>query len=343
MQHLDLKRAAIPLACLAMLLAGCGGGGGDSNTAGAGPAASVPGPAGANGKTILSGTNAPTADMGTDGDFYLNVSSSTLHGPKAGGEWPAGVSLVGPQGVAGAPGATLLHGAADPTAADGGVGSFYLNTTTNTLFGPKTAEGWPAGISVVGLTGPVGPAGPAGETGGQGEKGEKGEKGDPGDPGDPGPQGETGEKGEPGEPGKGGAVYTANFAVTAPPGGVGTYVMTGSGLTLQSTDPYFGAVMPVACEGGFTLTAILAGEVPSHAQYTVTAHRVASGTALDQVSVQPITDATQCVLDNDTRSCSAPATTPVAANDVVQVQVSGNKAFNWNGGLYVNLSCKPCD
>ncbi|SOY54306.1 collagen-like protein [Cupriavidus taiwanensis] len=322
MQQIDLKRAAIPLACLAILLAGCGGGGGDSTTAGAGPAASVPGPAGADGKTILSGTNAPTADVGADGDFYLNVSSSTLYGPKAGGEWPAGVSLIGPQGVAGAPGATLLHGAADPTAADGTVGSFYLNTSTNTLFGPKTADGWPAGISVVGLTGPVGPAGPAGAPGPAGEKGEQGDKGDPG------------------EPGAGGTVYSANFAVTAPPGGVGTFVMTGTGLTLQSSDPYFGAVMPVACGGGFTLTAILAGQVPAKAEYTVTAHRVASGTALDQVDVLPITDASQCVLDNSERACSTPATTPVAANDVVQVQVSGNTAFNWGGGLYVNLSCK---
>ncbi|MEM5273503.1 collagen-like protein [Cupriavidus taiwanensis] len=325
MQQIDLKRAAIPLACLAILLAGCGGGGGDSTTAGAGPAASVPGPAGADGKTILSGTNAPTADVGADGDFYLNVSSSTLYGPKAGGEWRAGVSLIGPQGVAGAPGATLLHGAADPTAADGTVGSFYLNTSTNTLFGPKTADGWPAGISVVGLTGPVGPAGPAGAPGPAGEKGEQGEQGD---------------KGDPGEPGAGGTVYSANFAVTAPPGGVGTFVMTGTGLTLQSSDPYFGAVMPVACGGGFTLTAILAGQVPAKAEYTVTAHRVASGTALDQVDVLPITDASQCVLDNSERACSTPATTPVAANDVVQVQVSGNTAFNWGGGLYVNLSCK---
>ncbi|SOY53701.1 conserved exported hypothetical protein [Cupriavidus taiwanensis] len=330
MQQIDLKRAAIPLACLAILLAGCGGGSGDS-TGAAGPAASVAGPAGADGKTILSGTNAPTADMGSDGDFYLNVSSSTLYGPKAGGAWPAGVSLIGPQGMAGAPGATLLHGAADPTAADGAVGSFYLNTSTNTLFGPKTADGWPAGVSVVGLTGAVGPAGAAGADGAPGPAGEKGEQGE---------QGEKGDKGDPGAPGTGGTVYTANFAVTAPPGGVGTFVMTGTGLTLQSSDPYFGAVMPVACEGGFTLTAILAGQVPAKAEYTVTAHRVASGTALDQVEVLPITDASQCVLDDSDRTCSTPATTPVAANDVVQVQVSGNAVFNWGGGLYVNLSCK---
>jgi hypothetical protein len=322
MQRIDLKLAAIPLACLAILLAGCGGGGGgDAAPASAGPSASVPGPAGTNGKTMLSGTNAPTADVGADGDFYLNVSTSTLYGPKAGGAWPAGVSLVGPQGVAGAPGVLLLHGAADPTAADGAEGSFYLNTTTNTLFGPKTADGWPAGVSVVGLTGPVGPAGPAGADGAAGSQGEKGDKGDAG---------------------TGAAIYTANFAVTSPPGGNGDYVMTGTGLTLQSSDPYFGAVMPVACDGGFILTASLAGAVPADAEYKVAAYRVASGSALQTLDPLAITDASACALNHDSRTCSAPAIPAVAvtANDIVQVRLSGNRAFSWGGGLYVNLSCK---
>lgn len=341
-QHIDLKLAAIPLACLAILLAGCGGGGGDSAPANAAPSASVAGPAGANGKTILSGTNAPTADAGTDGDFYLNATTSTLYGPKAGGAWPAGVSLVGPQGVAGAPGAVLLHGAADPTAADGGEGSFYLNTTTNTLFGPKTAEGWPAGVSVVGLTGPVGPAGPAGSdgaAGAQGPQGEKGEKGDTGETGATGPQGHQGEAG--GNGGAGATIYTANFAVYNSPDGNGTYVMTGTGLDRQSIDPNFGAVMPVGCSGGLTLNASLAGAVPDdEVKYTLAAYRVASGAALETIAPLAITDASACSLGATVRTCSAPATTTVAANDIVQVQVSGNRNFKWGGALYVSLSCK---
>ncbi|QCB99505.1 collagen-like protein [Cupriavidus necator H16] len=319
-QRIDLKLAAIPLACLAILLAGCGGGGGDSAPASAAPSASAAGPAGANGKTILSGANAPAADVGTDGDFYLNASTSTLYGPKADGAWPAGVSLVGPQGVAGAPGAVLLHGAADPTAADGSKGSFYLNTATNTLFGPKTAEGWPAGVSVVGLTGPVGAQGP------QGEKGEKGD---------------TGPQGQQGETGAGATIYTANFAVYDSPDGNGTYVMTGTALDRQSNDPNFGAVMPVGCSGGLTLNASLAGPVPDdEVKYTLAAYRVASGAALETIAPLAITDASACSLGATVRTCSAPATTAVAANDIVQVQVSGNRNFKWGGGLYVNLSCK---
>ncbi|WP_042884008.1 collagen-like protein [Cupriavidus necator] len=356
MQRIGLKLAAIPVACLAILLAGCGGGGGDSAPASnVVPSESVPGPAGVNGKTILSGANAPSADIGTDGDFYLNVSTSTLYGPKANGAWPAGVALIGPQGMAGAPGATLLHGPADPTAADGSEGSFYLNTTTNTLFGPKTGDSWPTGISVVGLTGPVGPAGPAGAdgaTGAQGPQGEKGEKGDQGDSGAQGPQGEKGEEGEQGEtgaqgpqgeqgePGAGAMIYTANFAVSKAAGGNGTYVMNGSGLDLQSADPYFGAVMPVGCTGGLTMTASLAGTVPDSALYAVVAYRFASGTALETLSPLAITDGYACKLSGTSRTCATAATTAVAANDIIQVQVSGNRPFNWDGGLYVNLACK---
>lgn len=46
------------------------------------------------GKTILSGTEIPTTE-GVDGDFYLRTSTSDLYGPKTGGAWGAGVSLLG--------------------------------------------------------------------------------------------------------------------------------------------------------------------------------------------------------------------------------------------------------
>jgi len=81
------------------------------NTGAAGPTgpqglqgpAGAAGAAGANGKTVLSGTVDPTTE-GVDGDFYINTTSNTIFGPKATGAWPTGVSLVGPQGPAGANG-----------------------------------------------------------------------------------------------------------------------------------------------------------------------------------------------------------------------------------------------
>jgi hypothetical protein len=39
--------------------------------------------------------------IGTDGDFYLNTTNSTLYGPKASGAWPVGISLIGNTGAQG--------------------------------------------------------------------------------------------------------------------------------------------------------------------------------------------------------------------------------------------------
>jgi len=61
------------------------------------------GPAGADGKTILSGAVDPTTE-GVDGDFYINTATSTLFGPKASGTWPSGVLLIGADGADGVDG-----------------------------------------------------------------------------------------------------------------------------------------------------------------------------------------------------------------------------------------------
>lgn len=53
------------------------------------------GPAGQKGKELLSGSGAPSASTGVDGDHYLDKDSNTLYGPKANGAWGAGTSLGG--------------------------------------------------------------------------------------------------------------------------------------------------------------------------------------------------------------------------------------------------------
>lgn len=116
---------------------------------------------GTDGKTVLSGTTNPAADVGAVGDFYINTGSSSLFGPKSASGWPTGVLLVGPTGATGADGAngvdgrTVLNGTADPLNTVGVAGDFYINTSTNLLFGPKTAV-WPAGVSLVGPKGDKG-------------------------------------------------------------------------------------------------------------------------------------------------------------------------------------------
>lgn len=49
---------------------------------------------GSDGNTILSGGVDPTTE-GVDGDFYINTASSTIFGPKSGGIWGDGTSLLG--------------------------------------------------------------------------------------------------------------------------------------------------------------------------------------------------------------------------------------------------------
>jgi hypothetical protein len=136
-----------------------------------GPPSTEPGPPGAPGPPGTSmryGTTDPTPATGYDGDFYINVVTNFLFGPKSLGTWPPGTSIIGPTG---APGNTVLYGAADPTAATGVNGNFYINTTTHFLFGPKTAGAWSPGISLVGPQGAQGVQGPQGVQGATGAAG----------------------------------------------------------------------------------------------------------------------------------------------------------------------------
>ncbi len=52
------------------------------------------GEAGVNGKSILSGPNNPSnLSIGTDGDFYMNINTFNLFGPKSNGIWGSGLPL----------------------------------------------------------------------------------------------------------------------------------------------------------------------------------------------------------------------------------------------------------
>ncbi len=140
-------------------------------------AAGIAGPAGAvganginglDGRTVRNGVGTPAAALGVDGDFYLNTATNMLYGPKGSaiaGQWPAtGISLVGPQGMAGLTGAQGLQGAAGTTGAAG-------------VQGPSGATG-PQGLQgLTGATGPQGSMGPQGLPGLTGATGASGAQG----------------------------------------------------------------------------------------------------------------------------------------------------------------------
>jgi len=98
---------------------------------------------GADGRTILSGSGAPSTGTGADGDFYIDTSAHNLYGPKA-TTWPTGVSLVGPQGTkgdtgstgsTGARGAKWFNGTGAPGSVSGSAaGDYYLDTSTGDVY-----------------------------------------------------------------------------------------------------------------------------------------------------------------------------------------------------------------
>src|SRR5215217_5822328 len=47
------------------------------------------------GVQIISGAGAPSNAVGNNGDYYINSTGYVIYGPKAGGVWPAGVSMSG--------------------------------------------------------------------------------------------------------------------------------------------------------------------------------------------------------------------------------------------------------
>ncbi|MFM7495607.1 MAG: hypothetical protein ACKO3J_01145 [Candidatus Nanopelagicus sp.] len=119
--------------------------------------------------TILSGSGVPASTIGINGDFYIDIKSMNIYGPKKNNRWPIPTSLRGPAGPIGPSGADGKNGSAGSTA-DG-----------------KTGASGPSG--------PSGPAGPAGPAGAKGETGATGAAGVKGDTGATGATGATGSSG----------------------------------------------------------------------------------------------------------------------------------------------------
>ena len=186
------------------------------------------GPAGVAGATGLTGPQGPAGATGLQGPAGV-AGATGLTGPQGpagatGPQGPAGVAgatgltglqgpagAAGPQGLAGTNGNGVLNGASAPTNNQGVDGDFYVNTTTNTLYGPKANGTWPTGVSLVGPQGPagvagaIGPQGPTGLTGLQGPAGATGATGLQGPAGATGPQGPAGTTGAVGPQGPSGA------------------------------------------------------------------------------------------------------------------------------------------
>jgi hypothetical protein len=113
------------------------------------------GPQGAIGLTGATGPQGLKGDTGAQGTIGLTGPT----GPQgtAGLKGETGVQgPEGPQGLPGINGKAVLNGLSDPASGIGEDGDFYINTTSNNLFGPKNLGNWPTGISLIGPQGPAG-------------------------------------------------------------------------------------------------------------------------------------------------------------------------------------------
>ncbi len=234
------------------------------------------GPAGGNGldgKTILNGATNPSNGSGNNGDYYINNTTSTLFGPKTGGMWGAGVSLIGPQGIpgtgtgGGADGKTVLNGTTNPNSGIGTNGDFYINTTTNTIYGPKASGAWPStGVSLVGPAGATGSAGATGAAGAQGAAGPAGPAGAQGPSGTTGATGPAGVAGATGATGAAGADgKTILNGTTAPSSGVG---VNGDFYINTATNTIFGPKAGGVWGGGTSLVGATGAAGPAGANGT---------------------------------------------------------------------------
>ena len=93
------------------------------------------------GNTILSGTETPTATLGSVGDYYLRLPVYDFYGPKTAEGWGTPVSLKG--APAGQSGSKIHSGSGAPDADKGNEGDWYIDTVNKRLYGPKTTTGWP--------------------------------------------------------------------------------------------------------------------------------------------------------------------------------------------------------
>ena len=197
--------------------------------AGAGGATGATGPAGPQGDPGAAGPSGPAGPAGAAGPQGAQGPQGTpgVPGPigATGPQGPQGAAgVAGPQGTAGADGRGVLNGTAAPTATDGADGDFYIDTSANTLYGPKAAGAWPSVyVSLVGPAGAPGPQGPAGPVGATGAAGPAGPQGPQGSPGPQGLQGPQGPQGSQGVPGPQGAQGLQGPAGPAGPAGVPRY------------------------------------------------------------------------------------------------------------------------
>ena len=163
---IEMGKKTETLSCL--LFISCEGPAGPQGERGPeGPQGPV-GPAGAGGTVMLAGEGVPSQNTGGAGDFYLDLNSGNLYGPKADDGWGEPINLKGSKGEDGQDGqdgedgSQIYSGDGSPSNSLGEPGDYYLDKVNFHLYGPKTESGWDSPLN---LQGPPGEDGEDGEDG----------------------------------------------------------------------------------------------------------------------------------------------------------------------------------
>ena len=152
-------RAILAITIITLLMTGCKKG----DTGSAGPQGNI-GATGADGTKIFSGQGAPATTLGRNGDFYIDLTTSNMYGPKADAGWGAPYSLrgtSGTNGTNGSAGSKIYSGTGTPAINTGIAGDYFMSTDTYLFYGPKTEAGWGTPVN---LKGPKGDKGESGAT-----------------------------------------------------------------------------------------------------------------------------------------------------------------------------------
>src|SRR5690606_21623830 len=107
---------------------------------------------GVDGTTLLSGNGVPQLTIGKTGDYYIDLSTSNLYGPKTSTSWGQSTSMKGEKGDNGSNGSNgkdgskILSGTGLPISTEGAIGDFYFSKGYLAFYGPKTSAGWGSGV-----------------------------------------------------------------------------------------------------------------------------------------------------------------------------------------------------
>lgn len=106
------------------------------------------GETGIDGTVIHSGSTNPSLSTGKNGDYYINLTTGSLYGPKTSTSWGSPTSLKGDKGDSGnngsngSNGSKIYSGDDIPSKLLGIDGDFYFLKKDLAFYGPKTSNGW---------------------------------------------------------------------------------------------------------------------------------------------------------------------------------------------------------